>query len=120
MSADPPVSCPVCGVAWPKRPPRCFCHHNFETGDPAEAITRLARDRRQAARVVASGAVLIATLPLTLILVPSLLVAVLVCGAQLSVSLSLGWRGIAEYTAAAKRISAAQALRQLPEARVVR
>jgi hypothetical protein len=120
----PEMVCPICNVSWSTRSPRCFCDYDFETGDPQAAIRRISKQRRRASRTLSAGTLLLAALPVTfvagLLHGPWLLMAVLLGGVQFSVGSALAWRGLVGYTASSKQLAAAKALRQLPEARVVR
>ena len=124
MTERPAMVCPICSVSWSTRSPRCFCDYDFETGDPRAAIQRIARERRRASRSLSAGVILLAALPATLVAGllhgPWLLLAMLLGGVQFSVGTVLAWRGLVGYSASSKQLAAAKALRQLPEARVVR
>ena len=124
MTDRPVMVCPICNVSWSTRSPRCFCDYDFETGDPQAAILRISKERRRASRSLSIGVILIAALPVTFYAglwnVSWLMLAVLLGGVQFSVGTALGWRGLFAYSASSKQLAAAKALRQLPEARVVR
>jgi len=123
MTERPARVCPICGVSWSTRSPRCFCDYDFETGDPEAAIRRIAKERRRASRTLSAGALLIGALPVTfvagLLHGSWLLLAVLLGGVQFSIGSALAWRGLAAYAASSKQLATAKALRQLPAARVV-
>jgi hypothetical protein len=124
VSDRPALVCPICDVSWSTQSPRCFCDYDFETGDPQAAIRRISKQRRRASWTLSAGTLLLAALPVTfvagLLHGPWLLLAVLIGGVQFRVGSALAWRGLVAYTASSKQLAAAKALRQLPEARVVR
>jgi hypothetical protein len=114
--------CPVCGISWAVHSPRCLCDYDFETGDPQAAIQRLGAEQRRGSRLLLAGALLLATLPVTIVagvLYGAFVPAAAVCLVQLTLGPSLFLRGWLVRSAHGKQLAAAKALRRLPEARVI-
>lgn len=113
--------CPVCGSAWQTIPTRCSCGFDFTTGSAQVAVDALMIRKRDARRRWLIGAAIVLTIPL-LILIGGHRMPMFwpVLAVQVISGSGLAGTGLLREVAVLRQLAAANALGQLPAARVIK
>lgn len=118
------ATCLVCDQRYLEQPARCECGYDFETADPRSALPALRVQARRATRIWLTGLALLASIPIgfaiVLAVAPHLLtIAILAAPLQLATGAVVTATGLIGGDRHHKRLKAANALLQLPAARVI-